>query len=343
MRKFIILIMLSLGFVSCSEWEPVFTLDYKDPASPAPVVMQANTTIAQLKAMYKDNKPVTFQKGEVIKGQVTSSDQTGNVYRSLYIQDETGAIELKIGKSGLYNDYKEGQWIYVACDGLTLGSYEGMLQLGYEDPSGDYQTSYIDVQLIIDTHIFKGEMGPKVQPVVLSESEILKEENFGKLVTLEDLVYIAQTKYKDDEDTQIFALIYPDPNGDKKSSSNRIFLSGKTYGVTTWAMSKQGFLNYLNAGNFDSVKLADGSKSVSDPDLKALLVKNASAVTVSQYFMKENTPVQIRTSGYSKFADAQIGDAVIKDNASIDVTGILTNYRGSAQFTLLSLDGVKVN
>lgn len=74
------------------------------------------------------------------------------------------------------------------------------------------------------------------------------------------------------------------------------------------------------------------------------------AATVSQYFSLGSTPVQIRTSGYSKFADTEIpaevlGDvnATSADGKSIDVTGILTIYNGSAQFTLIDLDGVKVN
>ena len=81
-----------------------------------------------------------------------SEDRSGNVYKSLYIQDETGGIELKLGKNGLYNDYKLGQWVYVKCSGLTLGAYNGMVQLGWESNDSKYETSYIEVQYIIDTY-----------------------------------------------------------------------------------------------------------------------------------------------------------------------------------------------
>ena len=74
-----------------------------------PVTLEVNTTIAQLKALYtKPGTPVLITDDLVIGGQVVSSDQSGNLYRSFYIQDATGAIEIKIGKSSLYSDYKLG-------------------------------------------------------------------------------------------------------------------------------------------------------------------------------------------------------------------------------------------
>ena len=109
------------------------------------------TSIADLKAIYK-GKPVKVTGRCVIKGQVTTSDQVGNLYKSLYIQDETAGIEVKIGKNGLYNEYKLGQWLYVDCADLTVGDYNGMINLGYEDPTNEYETSYLEHAYIIDTH-----------------------------------------------------------------------------------------------------------------------------------------------------------------------------------------------
>ena len=78
---------------------------------PEPTV-QANTTIAELKAaMWKDDTnyalPVGYKDEAsktpyIIKGRVISTDASGNVYKSMYIQDETGAITLSINQSSLY-------------------------------------------------------------------------------------------------------------------------------------------------------------------------------------------------------------------------------------------------
>jgi DNA/RNA endonuclease YhcR with UshA esterase domain len=326
MKKIFFATVIALAtLVSCDEWEPVYTLKYSDPESFTPVTMTSNTTIAALKDMYV-NAPVKIDDDIIIKGQVISSDVSGNVYRSIYIQDETGAIEVKIGKTSLYNDYKLGQWIYVKCSGLTLGAYNGMVQLGYKDPTGAYQTAYIDVQYIIDTHIFRGALDTPVSPVSLSASEILAKANFGKYVTLKGLTY----------GNEIFALIYVNPSLDTKLQSNRVFLSDKSWGVTTWAMSKDGFIKYLNSGKFDTAKTADSKSTVAQ--IKETLIKNASAVTVSQYFKMGTTDLQVRTSGYCKFADSEI-DSEILSGGKVDLTGILTSYNGEAQFTLLNLDG----
>lgn len=365
MRLRNILIYLSaatLFLAGCDEWEPVYTFDYGVPPEAGYTHPEANTTIAELKALY-NKQPLKIDQDIVVKGQVISSDRSGNVYRSLYIQDETGGLEVKIGKTGLYNDYKLGQWVYVKCSGLTLGAYNGMLQLGYQDPSGSYETSYIDVQMILDTHVFKGEIGTPVAPVELDETALKAAlakggtaDAFGKYVTMKGLTYGAKTSYRDESFKRIFLLVYVDQAKDTKDNTNRVFLSENTYGVNTWAMSKNLFLERLDAGYFDKAETGDNvsilkKRNETDSEtIKQTIRRNATAATVSQYFSLGSTPVQIRTSGYSKFADTEIPAEVIgnvesstADGKSIDVTGILTIYNGSAQFTLIDLDGVKVN
>lgn len=331
---------------SCDEWEPVFTGDYGKADVYKPVTLTPNKTIMELKSLYK-NAPVKIEDGIIIGGQVISEDRSGNIYKSIYIQDATGAIEVKIGKNSLYNDYKLGQWVYVKCSGLTLGAYNGMIQLGYEDASGEYETSYLDVQYIIDTHIFRGELDTPLAPKKVAESDLLKEENLGCYVEIDGLKYGSVKNPKG----EIFCLIYVDSSKDKKSDSNRIFLSstGKDYkpvkdpswGIKTWAMSKQGFISYLKSGVLDEGMLNDNSKPISDPELKATLIKNADAYAVSQYFRMGSTDVQVRTSGYAKFADTQI-DKKILDGATVNMKGIITVYKNAVQFTLIDLNGVEI-
>ena len=334
-----IAIILSFMAVSCEEWEPVFG-NQGEPAEPAAQTQPVNTTIAQLKAFY-NGKPYHFENDVIIGGKIISSDISGNIYRSLYIQDETGAIEVKIGNSGLYNDYQLGQTLYVNCKGLVIGNYGGMLQIGAEDPTGEYETAYIDVKSLISSHIFKGEKGTPVSPQVLSEADVkealksgYKSPNFGKLVTLNDLTY----------GKEIFVLIYIDPNKDKKASSNRLFLSDQQWGVDTWAFSENQMKKYIFSGVWDSAKIGNSGdyNYGTVRDHLNELYNNASAYAVSQYFkMPGGTEVQVRTSGYAKFSDSKINEAIL-NGAKINLTGILTNYNGAAQFTLIDLDGVKV-
>ena len=366
-KSFICILAAAAVLTSCKdEWAPVFTLNYSDPVPYEKVTMVPTATIADLAAMYTHGKPIVFDWDSpvVVAGQVNSSDQTGNFYKSLYIQDETGGMEVKIGKTSLYSDYKEGQTIYVKLAGLTVGEYgykalgsfdgepsggSGMVQIGYEyetiageDPQ--YETSYMDATTIVDTHVFRGEIGKPVEPAVLETNDLPGRTAtlatcpwLGKLVTIKDLKY----------NNEIFTLVYVDSNADHKLSSNRVFLSDQTWGVTTWAMSKNKFIELLDSGNFDSVNIGNSGDynygTVADPENKDLIRSTAIAATVSQYFLKDNVEVVIRTSGYSKFADAEIPAEVLDGTATVDVTGVLTLYQGGIQITVNRLEDIVVN
>ena len=304
------------------------------------------TTIAELKAMYT-GKPVKISKRCVIKGQVTTSDQVGNLYKSLYIQDETAGIEVKIGKNGLYNEYKLGQWLYVDCTDLTVGDYNGMINLGYDDPTNQYETSYMEHAYIIDSHVFKGAYDEPVQPVEVSEADLLKPVNMGRLVTIKDLKYGYVDSYG--KMNHIFILAYIDPNGNRKDYTNNcIFVdedwnqpADRSLWVDTWACSETKWKEYLNSGIFDAV---DGVAGGTVADLKnpdGTYNIGSMAYSVSQYFTMGSKCVQVRSSGYSRFADTKIPEAVLDGSATVSFTGILTTYKGEAQFTLIDLNGVK--
>lgn len=100
-----------------------------------------------------------------IKGKVISDDTEGNIYKSLHIQDATSGIELKLNNNvGL--KYKKGSWVYVRLEGLYLGNYRMMLSLGGApseswNKAGEhkfYANSNLEIQSIIDKHVFAGEM-----------------------------------------------------------------------------------------------------------------------------------------------------------------------------------------
>lgn len=335
-RIYTIILAAAALLAGCEEFQPVFTGKYEDP-DPQKIYTDADfgkfMTIAEVKDMYKTNgsKPYKVEKNCVIKGQVTTSDQVGNLYKSLYIQDETAGIEIKIGKNGLYNEYKLGQWLYIDCSGLTVGDYNGMINIGYEDPTGQYETAYLEHAYIIDNHIFKGEYAEPVKPVVVKEADLHKKENLGRLVTIENLKY----------DNHIFILAYVDPNGDRKDyNGNGIFIDEEgpdNYGVTTWACSESKWKEYLLAGNFNSVEAAGTTVG----ELLLTTGIGSMAYSVSQYFKMGKTDVQVRSSGYARFADTEIPKEVIDGTATVTFTGILTEYKGAAQFTLIDLDGVR--
>ena len=203
---------------------------------------------------------------------------------------------------------------------------------------------------LIDSHVFAGEKGEKVEPEVITEDQLPQTYDtqasnpyIGKLVTLKGLKYA----------NQIFCMLYIDSNKEKKMSANRIFLSDATWGVTTWAMSENKFKEYFDAGLWDSVQIGNSGDynygtvgQPNDPGFamsKADIRAHAAAYSVSQYFTMGSREIQLRTSGYSKFGDEEIPKSVLEGRATVDMTGILSLYQGSIQFTVNSLEDIVIN
>ena len=107
--------------------------------------IEANTTIADIKAaVWKSDRNYVTEIGQsagadiIRAGRVVSSDKTGNVYKSVILQDETGALTVAINAYDLYETYQQGQEIVVNLTGLKIGGYNGLMQLGGE---GEYNGS----------------------------------------------------------------------------------------------------------------------------------------------------------------------------------------------------------
>ena len=369
MNKIYISIIAAMTlFAGCEEFTPVFTGNYPKPEKDriySAADFEKIITIKELASRYNygGGQAVLIQDNVVISGKVSTDDKPGNFYKSMYIQDETGAIEVKVGRNGLYNEYKPGQTVYVDCNGLYVGMYgykegdkygAGMIQIGHADPTGEYETSYLESALIVDTHIFKGEQGTPVEPTVITKDNIpgskataANNNLVGTMVTLNGLTY----------KNEIFTLMYLNSNKNKKSADNRIFLSDAgTWGVTTWAMSKNKMREYLESGLWDDAKIGSGNTVIAPVSSKRVLVDTdgdgftdkatypeieKAAYSVSQYFKTpEGKDIQIRTSGYSKFGDAQLPPSVIDGSEKINATGILTLYQGQLQLVLVDLHGI---
>lgn len=283
MKKFFVALCALALMASCREFEPVFTGKYKDTEREVGVSddyalakfgVDKFTTINALKNKYKSHgKPVEIEDPLVIRGEVTSSDESGNVYRELYIQDATGAIDLKIGRSSSYDDYKPGQILYVNCQGLTLGEYgfkdrdyygSGQLQLGLKrntvlDPNkgewvdaDEYEVAYFDLEPVLRAKVLKGVILPaeeRIKPKSnITGAEILSygyEEIVGEKKTPTEFQkstsinhplvgLLVEMKGLQYAD-EVFTLFYPNPNLNHTSSDakNRVFIS-KPDSDETW-------------------------------------------------------------------------------------------------------------
>ena len=100
-----------------------------------------------------------IEEDYVIRGKAISSDRAGNVYKSLYIYDESSesAIELRL-TTGNYINYAPGRIVYVKLQGLILGNYRSMISVGGVSNNPEYANGNIESRNMLDEHILRGEM-----------------------------------------------------------------------------------------------------------------------------------------------------------------------------------------
>lgn len=104
-------------------------VQFNDPRFGAEVPTP-NKTIAELKALDTGSNPIKITTDFIIEGMIVANDEGGNIYQSLCIQDETGAIEYKIYSTMLYADFPIGTKVIVNCNGLYIGKSYGVTKLG---------------------------------------------------------------------------------------------------------------------------------------------------------------------------------------------------------------------
>ena len=323
MKKYIVaLFALAVMAVSCREFEPVFTLKYQDTPLDQPVTDEyalarfgadAFTTIADLKKLYvKHGEPVEIFDPIVIRGEVTSSDESGNVYREMFLQDATGAIDFKIGRSSSYDDYKPGQILYVNCNGLVLGEYgfkdrdysgSGQLQLGLKrnmamnlekgefEAADDYETSYIDLEPVLRAKVLKGAILPaeeRIKPKSdITGAQILsygydevvvqkkKPQQFQLSTNIQEPLVGMLVELKGLKyGNEVFTLFYPNPNLNHTSTDgkNRVFLSLPNENEQWESYDYTYGVPWWALTKLRFTKMVEGAKEVSGAILASMLI-----------------------------------------------------------------------
>lgn len=143
----------------------------------------ANKTIGELKAVWTGGlKQIT--EDIIVEGVVNSDDEFGNIYKQIFIQDANDAIEVKIDAGGLYPEFPVGTKIRINCNGLYLGMYGGVIQLGgvYNNAIG--RMSAIDLYKRVSVI----ESGVAVAPVETNLAG-LSSNMVGKLIKLNDMLF----------------------------------------------------------------------------------------------------------------------------------------------------------
>ncbi|KXX70303.1 DUF6359 domain-containing protein [Flammeovirga sp. SJP92] len=176
---------ITMAFLGCTSKE--VEGPGQDPEDPDAI--ETTHSIKELIAMYDDSEMMQITQEVVIKGTVISSDEEGNVYKYITIQDEEGTgIQVKLNRQNLYLDFAQGQEVVVKAEDLYLGQYGGLMQLGglYEGSLGNIDEDDID------NHIIAGEKGEMPTPTVIDLNNLPSNlsDLYNTWVTVKNIQFV---------------------------------------------------------------------------------------------------------------------------------------------------------
>jgi hypothetical protein len=156
-----------------------------------PTTLVANKKIKDLKTLHVSANGGfdLINEDAIIEGTVIMDDKSGNYYKTIVIQDETGGIEVKFFDGYLYNSYPLGMKLTIKTKGLTLTDYKGLTQLagGTFVDAGVTKAAGITQGQAIE-HVFTGAVAPLTPRVVSINS--LNKDMVSTLVQFDAVEFI---------------------------------------------------------------------------------------------------------------------------------------------------------
>jgi hypothetical protein len=160
--------------------------------------LTANATFSNMVARYQqavasgdDIAEIRLDEDEIIiEGYVISSDQAGNFFEELVIQNKTDASDdaadprlgfrVDINQSGLFSSYGFGRKVYIKMNGLAIGLENGVYAIG--KPNGNDIDQIESFEL--EDFVIRGSEVVSITPKVTTVGE-LTEADENTLIQLE--------------------------------------------------------------------------------------------------------------------------------------------------------------
>ncbi|MCM1452361.1 MAG: DUF5689 domain-containing protein [Clostridium sp.] len=371
MKNYIYAAVMGLAAATAASCSDDFTYP---PLVIPQATMEPTSTIGELKELYwQDDRNycsniVALSDGRdlIVKGRVVSSDSTGNIFKNVVIQDNSGAITVAINAYDLYATYQYGQEVVVNCTGLQIGGYNGLMQLGSEGTyNGSPSMTFMSEDDFAAHAEADGLPAPSlVTPAIFTIEQLkaalndpaTKREYMSRLVTIENVSF--ETPGQKFAPTTSTDRYVKDEAGNKlniRCSSYATWKdevipsgSGNVTGIlsfygTDWQMQLNDLSGLVGFTPYDPslnpVEPAKGDGTVDDPYnvAKALEICEANGETSS---------TMVYTAGYvvSGSIDTNYGNATWDIADTKDGSTILKVYRvkdfGGEKFT--DADKVKV-
>ncbi|SEC29579.1 protein of unknown function [Tenacibaculum sp. MAR_2009_124] len=153
-----------------------------------------NSSISTLIATFNDlgSDVLNFSsigEGLVIEGYVVSSDEAGNMYKVLAIQNKpespTAAIQLAVDAVDMYAFYNIGRKVYVKLDGLGMHDNNGVLEIGKVNGASVGRIPFFND--IEKDHILRSSIVTEIVPREISSIADLNISHNSMLVSLNNM------------------------------------------------------------------------------------------------------------------------------------------------------------
>jgi len=185
----IFILSLTVFLTSCVQDDVYSTPDLQGKCQD----LTPTKTIAEVKAAFAlaSTNNVTITEDIIIEGYVSSSDESGNVYKTIYLQDApenpTQGLVVSVDAVSTYTSYPQGSKVYIKLKGLAFGKYGNVLQVGYMNLDPVTNTSEFGriPEKLVKEHLVrscapKAKIVPKV--ITLSQLSSSIEPLIGALV-----------------------------------------------------------------------------------------------------------------------------------------------------------------
>jgi hypothetical protein len=144
----------------------------KDEAPDSPPLNLADGlfTIKELRELFTGQQ-VRFNQNIVAYAIVTMDESSGNIYRNIFVQDETAGINVRMDFA---SDLREGDRVRLALNGTVLGSYNNMLQLD---------------SVAFGKNLIRQGSGTTIEPETIGITDILSGNYQARLVKVDGVQF----------------------------------------------------------------------------------------------------------------------------------------------------------
>ena len=292
---FLALIISVATMVSCSK-------KFDSPPTYVVPTITANKTIAALKSGYSAGTVKTIGDSSIISGIVVANDQSGNIFKEIFIQDSTGGIQLKLNGTNLYASYPVGMQVFIKCNGLALSDYNNDMELGAIDNTNPNTPAVTGIPLsLFYQYIVAGNLNNTITPKIVTLSDLsaaaAKQPALDNLQNT--LIQVASAEFASSAE----GLVYSDTTINKASVNRSLedCSGGKTVLYTS------GYASFAGA------PIPSGNGTIT-----AVYVPYK---TTSELLLRDTSDV--------KFTGARCGGTILPGGGDLTIAALRALYTGS--------------